>query len=100
MSGCKAPIPQSPDNVASSKLPPDEVVKKVAPLPETASAKRAIMPPTTKPEKIKLTYKYVGNCKCGAEVETLSVDLEKKHVILAFCNSCKKQIRSRPVTKL
>lgn len=53
-----------------------------------------------KPEPIKLTYKYVGNCPtCGSEVDTLEVDLDK-FVIIAYCQSCHKQLRHKPVAKL
>lgn len=63
-------------------------------------------PPTVSKEKIKLKYKYEGACNCGQVVDTLELDgvvkgeENKTVVLLAWCPSCKKQVRQRTTHKL
>ena len=55
---------------------------------------------------IELGYKYIGNCPvCRNDLETLMIEVEvskkiKKQYAIAFCNVCKKKLKSREVVKL
>ncbi len=58
-----------------------------------------------KPEvkKIELTYKYTGQCSCGAPIDTIELDVgtkAKEHICVAWCPVCKKEQTQRAVTKL
>lgn len=54
-----------------------------------------------KPEKVQLTYVFKGQCPtCANQLNTLEIDIEKKHFCIAFCGRCNKQIESREVVKL
>lgn len=53
------------------------------------------------PQSIKLTYAYIGNCpNCLAPVKTLEADVLNKHVAIAYCTNCDKQIESQTVKRL
>lgn len=69
-----------------------EVVKAPAPVP--------IVTEPAKLEPIRLTYRYTGNHSCGNPVETLEMDVDKKHFVTAFCLSCKVQVEVREVASL
>ena len=63
-----------------------------------------------KPQPLNLVYHYQGQCHiCSGEVETLTLDdviqkddkhIKSKQVVVAWCPSCKKQLRQRQVAKL
>ena len=74
---------------------PKKVVDKPKPKPD-------FMPkPEPEREPIKLTYKFTGQCKdCGSVVDTLEMDVAKKHFASAFCIQCKKQLEVKEVVKL
>lgn len=65
---------------------------------------QAVVPlSSSKPRKTKILLKYVweGNCEyCNNPVDTLHVETTGKYISLAYCMSCKKQLRERPVKKL
>jgi hypothetical protein len=62
------------------------------------------------PQPLNLVYHYEGDCaKCGTPVETLVLDdvivwnkkpVKSKVAVVAWCPSCKKQLRLRQVAKL
>lgn len=52
------------------------------------------------PERIELTYKYIGNCENGHSVSTLEMDVDGKHFVVAFCLQENKQLESREVVNL
>jgi hypothetical protein len=54
-----------------------------------------------KEEPVILTYVYKGNCNsCGGAVTTLEIDVLKKHIAIAMCTRCNKQLLTREVAKL
>lgn len=57
-------------------------------------------PPSSVPQIPKLTYQYQGTCDKGHTVSTLEIDIGKKHVCVAFCASCNKQVMSQEVPSL
>lgn len=89
------PIPTSPKPLSLDKAAEQiEEEKKVVVVPPPP-------PKPSKPEPIRLKYKYEGQCpKCGGQVETLEIDLENKYIVSAYCMACKYQIAHRPVKKL
>ena len=90
----------------SDHLPPveKETIKNPISSPEPKKFSQGKIP-TISP-KIELGYKYTGNCPvCNNEVETLMIDVEvskkvSKQFAIAFCNNCKKKLKSREVVKL
>lgn len=112
--------PIKPQSIGPVEMP-DEIMQDLLPKPEKQAVDPIVEPPTAPPkpievkkpeavapklkgvkvsDKIKLVYKYEGTHDCGAEVDTLFIDIEDKYVVVCYCNSCKEQIMSRPVTKL
>ena len=81
----------SPDSPKLEKPPQPQVVEDVL-----------VHPPETKVTKaVTLAYVYVGECSdCGKAVDTLEVDVDKKHFCIAWCNACKKQVSLREVVRL
>jgi hypothetical protein len=55
-----------------------------------------------KPQPLQLTYKFIGNCDCGAEATTLIVDnpAHMSQFAIAFCIKENKQLRSIDVPPL
>lgn|SRR3990167_755110 len=98
---------EMPDEIMQDLLPKPPVVEAPVVPPEPPKPVVAPIPPVKPviekrkdPEKIKLAYKYEGVHECGHEIDTLFIDIEDKYVVVAYCNSCKEQIMSRPVSKL
>ena len=69
------------------------------PVEEKPLKSPTVMPTSEPKTPIKLTYRYIGQCLCGAEVDTLEVDVDK-YIVIAYCQSCHKQLVHRPVEKL
>ena len=66
------------------------------------AADRPELPPSA---PITLTYRYTGQCPdCRREVVTFPMDVKIKdvacHVVVAYCEGCKKQVESREEKKL
>ena len=80
----------------------------IDPFPIVEAPPAAPQPPTpsvVKPSKIKLSYRYEGNCPdCGKEAETIEledVNNDNKHVFaVAWCSVCKKKLQQNYVNKL
>jgi hypothetical protein len=55
-----------------------------------------------KPKEIKLIYKYIGSCpNCGAELETIPLDIKDKNlIVIAWCPNCKEVKSQKEVAKL
>ena len=66
--------------------------------PKTATSLER--PKPKPPEPPKLVYKYVGNCDCGRELETIEVKLGEKDMQIAYCSSCKKQLMQQDVVPI
>ena len=65
----------------------------VKPKPKKVAKEKVEMP--------VLTYKYEGECdKCRNPVDTLVVDVSGKVNVIAYCQTCKRQVVYRPVAKL
>ena len=69
-------------------------VSQVTPPPIPAS----IVPPKIEP--IRLTYKYEGQHSCGNKVNTLELDANGKHFVIAYCLICQTQVEIREVANL
>lgn len=84
-------VTRAPRAVESPVEPPAELPAALPPLP-----------PAEIPRKpITLSYEYSGECEvCTREVDTLEVDAGDKHMAIAYCTSCKKQLAIRIVDKL
>lgn len=89
------------DPVSGEEIPTKKDKPEVKPVPTQSAAQIK----DAKPKKISLKYVFEGNCECGAKVDTLELDVGsdntvRDHVVLAWCQNCKKQLRQRSVKKL
>jgi len=61
----------------------------------------AVEKPKVKPEPLKLTYKWTGQCSnCGGQVDTLDISIRNDFFVVAWCNGCKRKLAQRKVAKL
>lgn len=68
--------------------------KKQAELDKIRAKHKDYVSPPAEKKPLRLEYKFFGNCSCGAEVETLEVDVGSNHFVSAFCLAERKQIRT------
>ena len=70
----------------------------------TELIKEPVVEKEAEKEKIRLTYKYGGQCPvCGKLVDTIEVDVGEKvkeHFCIAWCNACKNNLLQRKVVRL
>ena len=81
---------KNPSSPPESRKTPQEEMPKIEPIKQVP---------------IELGYKYTGTCpQCHGDIETLMIDIEvskkQKQFAIAFCNNCKKKLKSREVVKL
>ena len=75
-----------------------ELDKQTAELQARLGATPTPAPVKKEPTPIKLCYNYEGTCpNCLKEVTTLSFDVEDRLFVCAYCDSCRKQIKSQKV---
>lgn len=87
----------SPELVKTHKLSCDNTTTSYKAEPP----KTVTVQPQLKPQEIKLTYLFTGQCDvCAGPITTLEMDVEKKHFVVAYCTRCKKQCNTREVVKL
>lgn len=70
-------------------------VSQVTPPPIPAS-----VPQTPKIEPVILKYKYEGQHSCGNKVNTLELDANGEHFVVAYCLICQTQVEIRKVADL
>lgn len=97
--------PGIPDNSQTEEKKEEDkitdIIEKQSQLIETDDPKKVIIK-----LPLELTYKWIGTCpQCSEEIETIIVDIDvskrtKKQFAIAFCNNCKKNLKSREVIKL
>ena len=58
------------------------------------------MPEPPKPKPIQLTYKFIGNCDCGAEPKTLVISKQVGLTVIAYCLKDDKQLLALEVPHL
>lgn len=103
------PVSGEPIVVVAPNPKPEEVVEIKTPTqPKPVPMWNQPKEPIKEPQKVKLTYKYTGDCPyCGrgdslATIELDSVvDNDKNHVVVvAWCSRCNKKVQQTYVSKL
>jgi transcription elongation factor Elf1 len=82
---------------------PNTAISRDTLLPNSGSVIINKDPVTLLSEKksIDLTYVFKGNCPtCGIAVTTLELDVASKHIVVAVCTRCNKQLATQTVAKL
>ena len=103
----KANSPKLPLGVPPEAAPTEEFIKTMAEIERGKQASKVTPPPPVsapvigKPvEPVKLTYKYEGMHTCGNKVNTLELDADGKHFVVAYCLICQTQVEIREVVNL
>lgn len=74
---------------------------KESPKPVAPTVKAPPPPKPQKPGKILLKYVWEGSCPdCSNPVDTIDIQSGKQYISIAYCMTCRKQLRERPVVKL
>lgn len=51
-------------------------------------------------ESLKLKYTWIGTCDCGNQVDTIEIPVDDYLFAVAYCPSCRKQLKRLPVVPI
>jgi hypothetical protein len=94
-----------PGGIPLQDAPTPEFIKTLTEIEKGRRVSQATPPPLVsvpkpKIEPIILKYKYEGQHSCGNKVNTLELDANGKHFVVAYCLFCQTQVEIREVVDL